>query len=348
MKSLCRSLGLAVRLGLGAALALSSVGCIKSMLINGQIEGTRKGAEAMNTTSDFEVARIASTAGLAQFEGMHRLAPDNQDGYYLLVKGYSSYAFAFAEDDMEQAYLKDDDDLGDYHKARAKALYTRAIGYGVQWMESKHAGFEVAAKAGDEKSMEAYLAQFDDKSDADILFWTGQAWMGRTNVTKEAALVGTVYVGKEMIERVVELQPDYEKGSPYVLLASFNARTGVAMIGPESFAKSKELFDKAKQVGQNKILLPDVQMAMTYACRMGDDSPGRRASFELYGKLLAGVLNAEAPDADVRLLNAIAKRKARRYLSQKWIEENSAEDCGWEFGAMAGGPPVPPVTVKSE
>ena len=341
MKSLRHTFGLA----LAAALALASTSCIKAMLINGQIEGTRKGAEAMNTTGDFEVARIASTAGLAQFEGMHRLAPDNQDGYYLLVKGYASYAFAFAEDDMEREYLKDEDEAGDYHKARAKALYTRAIGYGAQWMENKHPGFEAAAKNGDEKAMQSYLAQFDDASDADILFWTGQAWMGRTNVTKEAALVGTVYVGKDMIERVVALQPDYERGSPYVLLASFNARTGVAMIGPESFAKSKELFEKAKQIGQNKILLPDVQMAMTYACRMGDDTPGRRASFELYGKLLAGVLNAEAPDADVRLINAIAKRKARRYLSQKWIDENAAEDCGWEFGAMAGGPPVPPVTA---
>ncbi|MEO7094234.1 MAG: TRAP transporter TatT component family protein [Polyangiales bacterium] len=340
MKSLRHLLGLA----LVGTLTVSSLGCIKAMLINGQIEGTRKGAQAMNTTSDFEVARIASTAGLAQFEGMHRLAPDNQDGYYLLVKGYASYAFAFVEDDMEQAYLKGDDDLGDYHKARAKALYTRAIGYGTQWMEKKHAGFEAAAKTGDEKTMQDYLAQFDDESDADLLFWTGQAWMGRTNVTKEAALVGTVYVGKNMIERVVALQPDYENGSPYVLLASFNARTGVAMIGPESFVKSKELFEKAKAVGQNKILLPDVQMAMTYACRMGDDTPGRRASFELYGKLLAGVLNAEAPDPDVRLLNAIAKRKARRYLSQKWIEDNGTGDCGWEFSAMAGGPPVPPVT----
>jgi hypothetical protein len=164
--------------------------------------------------------------------------------------------------------------------------------------------------------------------------------MARTNLTKEPALIGTLYVGKEMIERVIALAPDYERGTPYTLLASYAARTGEAMIGADSFAKSKELFDKAKTVGSNKVLLVDVQMALTYACRKADDSPGRKGSFQLYTKLLNGVLAAPEPPPETRLLTSIAKRKARRYLSQKWIEQNAAEDCGWELDKV--GPPSPP------
>jgi hypothetical protein len=162
-----------------AATSLGSTGCIKAMILKGQIEGTRKGSAGMNTTADYEIARSASAAGIAQFEGMHMLAPDNEDAYYLLIKNYSSYAFAFAEDDIEQAKLAGDDDLTDYHKARAKSLYTRAIGYGFQWMEMKHEG-SVAAQVNDE-SMKAYLAKFDDKADAQMLFWIGQAWAGRVS-----------------------------------------------------------------------------------------------------------------------------------------------------------------------
>ncbi len=329
-------------LSLTLALSLGTSGCIKKMLVDGQIEGTRKGSAAMNGTADYEVARAASSAGLAQFEGMHLLAPDNTDGYYLLVKGYTSYAFAFVEDDMENAYLANDDAMGDYHQQRAKSLYTRAVGYGTEWLDKQHAGFDAASKSGNENSIKQYLAQFDSKEEVDIMFWTGQAWMARANTTKEPALVGTLYIGQAMIERVTQLAPDYERGSPWATTASYYARTGAAMIGVESFAKSKELFEKAKQISNNTVLLFDVQMAMTYACRMADDSPGRRASFELYGKLLSGVLMAEDTSPDTRLLNAIAKRRARRYLSQRWIDENGTEDCGWEFGAMQGGAPRPP------
>jgi hypothetical protein len=48
-------------------------------------------------------------------------------------------------------------------------------------------------------------------------------------------------------------------------------------------------------------------------------------------KLMNEVLAAEDPLPEARLTNAIAKRKARRYASKKWIEEVSREDCGWEL-----------------
>ena len=323
-----------------AAFALGSTGCIKKMLLDGQIEGTRKGAEAMDSTADFEVARAASGAGLAQFEGMHKLAPDNTDAIYLLVKGYAGYAGAFAEDDMELAYLRNDDDLGDYHKERAKSLYTRAIGFGTQWLEHEHAGFDDALKSGDEGKMVEYLSQFDEEEDADILFWTGLAWMSRTNVTKESSLIGTVYVGRAMVERVIALQPNYEYGMPYVLIGSYKSSTGVATLGPESFTAAKAAFDKAEQISSGKLMLGKVQMAISYACHMADDSPGRGASFGMYSKLMNDVLAADDPDPDHRLLVAIAKRKARRYLSEKWIEDFAQEDCGWDLSAIPSAAPT--------
>ena len=43
-----------------AALALGSTGCIKKMLLNGQIHSTRIGAGASDTIGDYELARSAA------------------------------------------------------------------------------------------------------------------------------------------------------------------------------------------------------------------------------------------------------------------------------------------------
>src|SRR5256885_14808965 len=113
------------------AVALMSVGCIKSTILNGQIKGTRDGSVAIDTLSDYEVARNIAFAGLGQFEGMHELAPDNEDALFLLTKGWTASTFAFIEDDWEIAVDADDDTRAEYHRARARAAYDRAIQYGV-------------------------------------------------------------------------------------------------------------------------------------------------------------------------------------------------------------------------
>lgn len=319
----------AALVSLVAATALGSTGCIKAMILKGQIEGTRKGAAGMNTTADYEVARSAAASGIAQFEGMHLLAPDNEDAYYLLVKGYASYAFGFAEDDYEIARMAGDDDLADYHKARAKSLYARAVGYGFQWMEAKHEG-SVAAQEN-EAAMKAYLAKFDDKADAQMLFWIGQAWAGRASVTKEPELIGTLFVGRAIMERVVELDETTERGAGHVILGAMRSATGIATMGPESFEKAKAHFDKAFAINGGKVLLGKLQYAKAYACHMGDETPGRKQSLALYLKSMNEVLDAEDPLPEARLTNAIAKRRARRYVSEKWMKDIAAQDCGWDL-----------------
>lgn len=314
------------------ATSVGSTGCIKKTLAKGQIKSTREGSAAFQTTSDWETAKMASAAGLAQFEGMHMLVPDDDNAYFLLIRGWASNAFAFVEDDLETAILKGDEDEIAYLRARAKNMYTRAVNYGIEWMESKHEGLNEAIKHGSEKEIQEYVKKFTDVEDADFLFWTGQAWMSRVNVDKaDIGAVGTIFIGRTMVERAVELNDGIERGSGHVILASYYARTGFNSLGQESFDKAKAHFDKAAQINGGKVLLGKVQMARSYACRMKDDSPGRKESFALYMKLLTEVIEADDPLPEARLTNTIAKRKARRYASKKWIEDVAREDCGWEL-----------------
>lgn len=298
------------KIGMGAlalvgVLGLGSTGCIKEALLNGQIEATRKAASAIDRFSDYEIARTAAYSGVTQFEGMHYLAPDNDDALFMLTKGWTSAAFAFIEDDLEQAEDTDGEgsDLYKYHQGRALAAYDLAIHYGVELLEKKHPGFQAAKK--NDQTMKAWLAAFDDPGqDAEDLFWTGYAWIGRVNIIKEdPAAVSELYVGVAMMERVEQLNGDYLYGSPHTILGAYHGRSPMAELD-----QAKQELDKAIAITQGKALLPKFQLAAKYYCTKGDKAN--------YVKTLTEVVEAGDTLPEQRLTNAIAKRRAKRYLGK--------------------------------
>src|SRR5687767_7852417 len=92
-----------------AVLGLGSTGCVKKMILNSQIHATRIGSGAADTIGDYEIARGAAAAGVLQFEGMHRLAPDNEDALFLLLRSWAGWGYAFAQDEYEVATLANDE-----------------------------------------------------------------------------------------------------------------------------------------------------------------------------------------------------------------------------------------------
>ena len=50
-------------LALAGALGLGNLGCIKQIILDGQIEGTRKASTAIDSYSDYEAGQIAGRAG---------------------------------------------------------------------------------------------------------------------------------------------------------------------------------------------------------------------------------------------------------------------------------------------
>ena len=80
-----------------------------------------------------------------------------------------------------------------YEQARARAGYDRAIHYGIELLEHKKKGFDVAKK--NDQTMSAWLANFTSKDDAENLFWTG-----RVTVTRRSADFARIY---DLTERVI-------------------------------------------------------------------------------------------------------------------------------------------------
>jgi tetratricopeptide (TPR) repeat protein len=302
-----RLLGLAAT----AALLFSQTGCLKAILTNGQISATRNAAGALDTVGDFEMARSSVAAGLAQFEGMHRLAPDNTDALYLLTKGWAGYGFAIAEDDMEAAVDKGDDEMAAYHKKRARMAYERAVFYGLELLRHEDDGFEKSRR--NEETFKKWLdSNFDDKEDAENLFWVGYAWLGRVNIAKdEPALVGDLFIGVTMLEKSVQLNPEYNHYAGTTALAAYHARTAMSEMD-----QSQKMFEEAIAKTNRKALVIQLNYATRWACNKGDKA--------LYEKLINEVLTADDPDPQQRFTNTLAKRRARRALLKSRME-----DCGF-------------------
>jgi len=291
-------------------LLLLGTGCIEAMLTNGEIEGTRRGATAMDTVADFELGKSATQAGLAQFEGMHRIAPKNEDALFLLTQGWGGYAWGFVEDEMEIARDRGDDATADYHKDRAHMAYDRAIFYGLELLGHQAEGFATASK--NDKDLQAWLTKhFTDKDDAVNLFWTGYAWMSRVNLLQDdPAMVADLFIGVALVQRSLELDPDYYGASAMVAMAAYHGRTADAEVD-----EAKKLFELALQKTGRKALT----VQLTYAqlgCILGDKG--------LYDRMLKEVLAVADPDPQQRFNNMLAKRRARRYLDPK-----RTADCGF-------------------
>lgn len=295
-------LAIALLLGLAGAAGAARTGWIERALVERQILSTRRAWPAIDTVGDYEVARAVAFAQLGQLEGMHGLAPADEDGLFLLVRGWASATFAFIEDDMEQAEdAEGGRDAFRYHRARAVAGYARAIGYGISLLERRRPGFE-AAKRNDE-TMGAWLAGFDDPArDAPALFWTGYAWMARVHVSDEdPAAVAELFVGVAMMERVVALDPSFEHGMARALLGAYHARSAMA----ELDAAKRDL-DAALAVSGGRFHMVKLLHASTYLC-VTSDRDG-------YVRVLSEIEAAGDVLPEQRLSNAIAARRARRYL----------------------------------
>jgi hypothetical protein len=297
---------------LAVTLSMTTTGCLKKVLIDGQISGTRDGADAVNTLHDFEVARATARAGLGTLEGLYKLAPYNEDNLYMLTKGWAGATFGFTEDDYEQAQEAKDDQLAAYHLERTIAGFQRARFFGVELLNRKAVGFDAATRNAD--TMRAWMTHnFNDRKEAEDLLWISYAWIGMVGAAKDnPAVVADLYVGVAIAERSMELDDKIDYGLVHVLLGAYHARTAQSELD-----EAKQHFDAAMKIGEGKYLPTQLNYATRYYCAKSD-----RKNYE---KMLNDVLAAGDPIPAERLPNLIAKRRARRYLDNKIFQE----DCGF-------------------
>jgi hypothetical protein len=308
-------------------LAAAPAGCISGKMVDFQIGATRRAAVAVGTIADYEVQRSAMQAGIVQFEGMHSLRPDNEDALFMLTQSWAGYAFAYPQEDYEDAVDRGDDDLAAYHKGRARNAYDRAVFYALELLSHRAEGFDRAKR--NTATLEAWLRSFTTEDDATNLLWAGYAWLGRVNLLKdEPAMVAEAFIGVGMVERSVALDPTLEHWAGTTVLAAYHGMV------PGEDDRSKALFEKVLAKTERKNLQVQLNYATGLACVKGDRA--------LYESLINEVLAATDPDPEQRFTNMLAKRRARRALGKSRMT-----DCGFDMSSHAPPHVAPPPPVSA-
>ncbi len=274
------------------AVLMVLVSCSPQRMVIRQMEPVLNGSvEALYEESDLTLAEQALASNLKLIEGLLKSDPQNKQLLLLAAQGYAGYAQGFVEDTEPE---------------RAKALYLRSRDYALEQLRRNE-----AFREAQEGSIEEWRKALNKMEQDDVpeLFWTGFAWAGYINLSigEPGALINLPKV-ELIMKRVEQLQPTYFNGAVYLFLGSVYGMKPRLMGGDPDIAK--EYFEKNLKITEGKFLMTHVYMARYYAAKTLDEN-----AFDRYLKHVEEASLEILPE--VRLLNAIAKKKAALLKKQK-------------------------------
>ena len=237
---------------------------------------------------DPELARVSFPADLKLMEGLLKNDPQNMRLLTALCMGFTGYSMLFVEDD---------------HPERASHLYLRAMDYGFKALARKGAILKKSRLSAE--NIRDRLTAFGEK-EFKALFYITMSWHAwiNLNLDKPAALaqIGTA---QACLERVLQLNPGYLYGTPYVLMGTIlAARPG--LIGGDAH-KAKAYFEKAMTVSGGRFYFVHYHFARNYAVRIQNK--------RLFQELIQETIKGRSDDLkDACLINSVMKQKAKKLL----------------------------------
>ncbi len=251
---------------------------------------------------DYDVVGKSFPASIVQLEGLLHIVPDNEVIGLSLVAAYIGYGTGWIEDRVEVADIADDWEEADHLRQRALVMYTRGWELSKHFLRNRDAGFDAALEGGVD-GLESWLSEtFTEKKDAAILLWAGASLGARINMGMEDIdTVADLPLAKVILERSVELDPDF-----MFMIGKMTMGVLAASEFPPDMDRAKAILDEVLDKTERRNLMVQMSMARYYAVNMGDH--------ELFRSLLQEVLDAGDVLPEARLSNAIARRRAQRYL----------------------------------
>ncbi|HLP16201.1 MAG TPA: TRAP transporter TatT component family protein [Bacteroidota bacterium] len=263
-----------------------SCGVVQTVAVNSTSGILTYGMAALFEEPDLTIAESAIPGNLKLVEALYRAKDSDDDALgTMLAQGYTGYALAFVEDTDPE---------------RAKALYTRARDYGLKVLrKNKH--FD-AAFDQDAQTFQDAVKTFT-KDDVPVIFWTANAWGSLVNLgMADPEIIGDLSKVNALMEFVEKTDEEFYYGSAHLYFGTIYATMPRVLGGKPDLAKQH--FERCFAIGKNKMLLPFVYMAKSYAVQVQDK--------ELFLSLLKQVEDAPIDILpEQRLVNAVAKRKAK-------------------------------------
>ena len=289
----------AVRLVTTLLVAAAFAGCsLRSMAVNA-VMPTLANPAVYLSEEDPEVARDALPFLLKTIESILDADPAQQDALLFANTGFLLYANAFLQADAALAEW-DDYELASELNERARRMYLRARGYGLQNVEIDHP--DIAARLLDDPQSAAAVF---DVEDVESLYYLGGAWMLAISLgLDQPALVADLPAARALLDRALELDEDFERGALHSAFITLES-VGEAMGG--SYARARDHFARAVELSDGQDAGPYLSLATGVAVA--------EENREEFRELLETAIAID-PDEEPsnRLLNLIAQKRARVLL----------------------------------
>jgi tetratricopeptide (TPR) repeat protein len=248
-------------------------------------------SQAFFEECDPVLARQSLPSQLKLMEGLLKNDPENDQILTALCMGFTGYALLFIEE---------------REPSRASELYLRARDYGFKAM-GKNAS--LLRDPSTKKDKIRKILNKMGKRDLEALCWTTLSWNSWINLNLDKpAVLGELGVTEACLERIMEIDPEYFFGIPYILRGAFLAARPKILGGDTSQAKAS--FEKAMALSNRQFFLAHYYFAKYYAVRTQDK--------ELFLQLIEEVKNG-SPEGlkEVCLINTVMKQKTIGLLDIK-------------------------------
>jgi hypothetical protein len=287
-----------------AALLLLSACDTEKLAADSTAELFGRAAPGIEQHWDYVLVGKSFPASIIQLEGLLRVVPENEVIGLSLVSAYIGYGTGWIEDRVEVADIEDDYEEASHLRRRALVMYNRAWDLSQHFLRLREPGFDDAL-AGGVESLEAWANKwFTIKADAPILLWAGASLGARINMGMEDIdTVADLPLAKVLLERSVELDPDF-----MFMIGKMTMGVLAASEFPPDMERAKLILDEVLEKTERRNLMVQMRMARYYAVNAGDS--------KLFRELLEEVIEAGDVLPEARLSNAIARRRAQRYLDR--------------------------------
>ena len=286
-------------LGFVLGVALLSGGCsLRSMAVNA-IVPTLANPAVYRSEEDLELVRDALPFLLKTIESILDTSPQQDQALVFACTGFTLYANAFIQVDADLAEL-----AGDYEselslRDRTWRLYVRARNYCLRSLELKYDGIAERLRQDPEAAVAV-----TDADDVEVLFLLSAAWGLAISNALTPELVADLPAVRALLERALELDEDYDRGSLHSVLITIEALPPELGGSPE---RAREHFDRAIELSEGLDAAPFV----AYAAGVLVPAENRA---EFQQRLDQALAIDPDEDTSLRLLNKVNQKRARMLL----------------------------------
>lgn len=285
------------------AFGLLSSGCsVKKLAMNQLGDALSGGGDVFSSDEDPELVGDALPFSLKLMESVLAETPEHEGLLTALTSGFAQYSYGWVQ--LEADEVEDDDyERSEEMRSRAAKLYQRANRYGMRALEVKYPGFGDELRANPEAALSKVA-----KEDVEALYWTALSWAGAISLSLDNVdLVGDLAFVEAMMERCLELHPDWEMGS----IQSFFITYEMSRMNAEGdpVENATRFYKRALELSQGRLASVYVAYAESVAVNNGDK--------ELFVDLLNKAIEIDV-DAypSLRLNNLLYQRRAKWLLTR--------------------------------